>query len=89
MSFTEIVVRAGHTNAESANLLVSIRLVDLVGSQRVYYCFDRHYSVSQLSQGSVLFAVCDSNTEYPELGGISHVPSVRSLSLPVEKVITS
>lgn len=50
MSFTEIVVRAGHTNAESANLLVSIRLVDLVGSQRVYYCFDRHYSVSQLSQ---------------------------------------
>lgn len=50
MSFTEIIVRAGHTNAESANLWVSNRLVDLVGSQRVYYCFDRCYPVSQLSQ---------------------------------------
>lgn len=40
MSSTEIVLRARPTNAESAKLRVSNRLVDLLGSQSVYYCWD-------------------------------------------------
>lgn len=90
MLSTEIVVRAGHTNAESAKFWVSNTLVSGFWSARVFITawigiIQNH----RCSQFQICLLLVIATLEYPGLDGISHVPSLRSLSLPGEKVITS
>lgn len=88
MSSTELVVKAGHADADLLNFgsvtgwwtfwAASVFITAWMGDVQYHSCGHFHLCL--------LFAIA---TQYPEADDNSHVPSVRSLSLPVKKVITS
>lgn len=90
MSSTELVVKAGRANADLLNFgsvtgwwifqAASVFITAWMGDVQYHSCGRFHLCL--------LFVIA-TLSKYPEADDNSHAPSVRSLSLPVKKVITS